>query len=161
MLHKTNFTFQEKLKNRESGSTKYIVLHHSEVTSKHTASDVHQWHMSKGWAGIGYHYFIAKDGEIYEGRPHNTIGAHAYGVNSKSVGICFEGDFNKEELTDNQEKAAITLITLLSFAYPDAKLCRHCDFTAKKNCPGNSFPFESIREKVIKAIKEMGFSNNI
>ncbi|MCR4965404.1 MAG: peptidoglycan recognition protein family protein [Bacteroidales bacterium] len=97
----------------------------------------------------------------YEGRPHNTIGAHAYGVNSKSVGICFEGDFNKEELTDNQEKAAIVLITLLSFAYPDAKLCRHCDLTTKKNCPGNNFPFERIREKVIKSIKEMRFSNSI
>ena len=96
MLHHTNLNFTEDLQERAAGSTKYIILTHSEVTTPHTVADVHNWHQKKKWAGIGYHYFIDKKGEIFTGRPRNTTGAHTYGYNQQSVALCFEGDFNKE-----------------------------------------------------------------
>lgn len=145
MLHHTHLSFKEPLEYREE--TYHIVLHHSEVTSRHTVEDIHRWHQNKGWAGIGYHFFIDKDGEIYEGRPLDTVGAHAYGHNKMSIGICFEGDFNKEEMNDEQVDASIMLLAILSLAYPESAIDAHKDLT-NKDCPGKNFPMERIYENV-------------
>lgn len=150
MLHQTKFKFRRELALRKESATKFIILHHSEVSSPHTAEDVHRWHQKRGWAGIGYHYFIAKDGEVFEGRPHNTVGAHTRGHNHESVGVCFEGNFDKEELTKQQERAAVELLTQLRKAYPQAQLRRHNDFTPKKTCPGKRFPFAWLQQHVEK-----------
>ena len=62
--------------------TDYIVLHHAEAV-KCTAQDVHSWHRANGWTGIGYHFFVRKDGTIYSGRPINVVGAHEQGISYK------------------------------------------------------------------------------
>ena len=161
MFHQPNFTFNEELVPREKGATRYIILHHSEVSSPHTAADIHHWHQNKGWAGIGYHYFIAKDGEVYAGRPRHMVGAHTYGHNHESIGVCFEGDFNKEQLNEKQETVAVKLLSLLSIAYPDAQLCLHSDFNSIKQCPGTFFPFERMKRRVGKCVWNMlGISTN-
>lgn len=36
--------------------TNLIILHHAAAKSC-TAADVHNWHLNRGWAGIGYHFF--------------------------------------------------------------------------------------------------------
>lgn len=89
-----------------------IVVHHSD-SNWGTAFDIDQWHKQRGWFGIGYHYVILNrfptyedsqqnrkfnilDGQIQTGRSldgdnqleDNEIGAHAYGFNSHSIGIC-------------------------------------------------------------------------
>ena len=148
MLHQTNLQFKEEMPRRDNKATKYVVLHHSEVSSRHTIKDVHQWHLKKGWAGFGYHYFIDKEGEIYEGRPVASVGAHLYGHNQDSVGICFEGDFNKEQMSGKQAGAAVMLIALLSLSYDNAKVVRHADLAKEKYCPGTNFPFETLCQKV-------------
>ncbi|KAF6779908.1 hypothetical protein AHF37_00527 [Paragonimus kellicotti] len=38
---------------------------------------------------------VGNDGKVYEGRGWGVVGAHARGVNSRSVGIAFIGDFTK------------------------------------------------------------------
>lgn len=159
MLHHTNLAFNEPMEPRES--TKFIILHHSKVSSPHTAEDVHQWHQKKGWAGIGYHYFIAKDGDVYEGRPREMVGAHTRGHNQESVGICFEGHFDFEELTKPQEKAGIKLLTTLSLAYSEAELRRHSDFSPNKTCPGKHFPFDHLLKKVATIILNMGLTTAV
>ena len=148
MFYKTKFKFKEELEYREEDGTKYIIIHHSEVTSHHTAGDVHRWHQNKGWAGIGYHYFISKSGDIYEGRPYDTVGAHTRGFNKESVGVCFEGDFNKETMTSTQLNASVMLLSLLSLAYDDAEICGHRKLVGEKNCPGKNFPFDSLMKSV-------------
>ena len=80
---------------RRSETTR-IILHHAAAASC-TAEDVHRWHLAHGWSGIGYHYFVSKDGEVTRGRPLWAVGAHAEGSNRVSVGICFEGNFQVEE----------------------------------------------------------------
>lgn len=150
MLHQTKFKFRRELALRKEGATKFIILHHSGVSSSHTAEDVHRWHQKRGWAGIGYHYFITKDGEVFEGRPHNTVGAHTRGHNKESIGVCFEGNFDKEELTKQQEHAAVELLTQLRNAYPQAQLRRHNNFTLNKTCPGKRFPFAWLQQHVEK-----------
>jgi peptidoglycan recognition protein len=55
------------------------------------------YHMdSNGWSDIGYNFLVGGDGNIYEGRGWERVGAHAPGYNSNSMGICFIGSFTCE-----------------------------------------------------------------
>ena len=119
-----------------------IVLHHAEASSC-TAKDIHWWHICRGYSGIGYHYFINKKGEIFKGRPDNTVGAHAKGFNSTSIGICFEGRLNKEIMPQAQLQAGKELVEYLKNKYNIKKIKKHSDLMAT-DCPGKLFPFEEI-----------------
>lgn len=91
---KKNYHWASPLSIRKK--TNRIILHHAQAKTC-SVEDIHQWHLKRGWSGIGYHFFIKKDGTIYQGRPENTIGAHAKGANSDSIGICAEGNFMQEK----------------------------------------------------------------
>ena len=126
--------------------TDYIVLHHAEAV-KCTAQDVHSWHRANGWTGIGYHFFVRKDGTIYRGRPINVVGAHVQGMNSCSVGICAEGDYHTKEKTmpQAQKKSIIELCQYLKKNYyPNAKIVGHREI-GDSNCPGRYYPLDEIK----------------
>jgi len=53
-------------------------------------------HKARGFADIGYHFYITRDGELHRCRPVNQIGAHAAGWNDKSIGICYEGGLDEQ-----------------------------------------------------------------
>ena len=123
--------------------TTRIILHHAAAVTC-TADDIHRWHKDRGWAGIGYHFFIRKDGSIYRGRPQNTVGAHAGGSNSDSVGVCFEGNYETETtMPDAQKKAGIELVAYLKDYYGITRVEGHRDVGATA-CPGKNFPFAEI-----------------
>ena len=126
--------------------TDYIVLHHAEAV-KCTAQDVHSWHRANGWTGIGYHFFVRKDGTIYRGRPINVVGAHVQGMNSCSIGICAEGDYHTKEKTmpQAQKKSIIELCQYLKKNYyPNAKIVGHREI-GDSNCPGRYYPLDEIK----------------
>jgi hypothetical protein len=77
-----------------------IVLHHAAANG--TVETIHKGHQNRGWAGIGYHYVIRKDGTIERGRPEWAIGSHAYGENSHTIGIHLSGDFEQAKPTEKQ-----------------------------------------------------------
>ncbi|NFV47514.1 hypothetical protein FDJ70_07485, partial [Clostridium botulinum] len=52
-----------------------IFLHHAEW-SNCAVEDIHRCHKENGWSGIGYHFFVRKDGSIYKGRPEGVLGSH-------------------------------------------------------------------------------------
>lgn len=93
----------------ERSYTDMVVIHHTGCNDiDASAEQIHGWHLNQGWAGIGYHYVIRKDGTIERGRPEWAIGSHAYGENSHTIGIHLSGDFQQAEPTDNQvEKCAM------------------------------------------------------
>ena len=126
--------------------TDYIVLHHAEAV-KCTAQDVHSWHRANGWTGIGYHFFVRKDGTIYRGRPINVVGAHVQGMNSCSVGICAEGDYHTKDksMPQAQKKSIIELCQYLKKNYyPNAKIVGHREI-GDSNCPGRYYPLDEIK----------------
>jgi N-acetylmuramoyl-L-alanine amidase len=45
------------------------------------------------WPDIGYNFLVGEDGNVYEGRGWDAVGAHAVPYNSNSIGICVIGDF--------------------------------------------------------------------
>lgn len=124
-----------------------IVLHHAEA-SNCSVQDVHQWHLNNGWAGIGYHYFVRKDGNIYTGRPENAIGAHCPGMNSRSIGICAEGAYMSETMPDVQKQAIIELSIAIKNKYGISVIGGHKEYYST-DCPGSNYPLAEIKAAVL------------
>ena len=135
----TNLSFGSLSKRSK---TTRMILHNADAY-KCSAQDIHRWHKERGWAGIGYHFLVRKDGTIERGRPEDTIGAHASGHNSDSIGICFEGAFMTERMGQAQINAGKELIASLKNKYGITKVQKHKDVNPT-NCPGANFPYDAI-----------------
>ena len=122
--------------------TNKIVLHHA-AAKECDALTVHQWHLNNGWSGIGYHFFVRRNGKIYRGRPEYTVGSHTKGHNSDSIGICFEGDYSTQTMPKEQLEAGKELIAFLKNRYGNLPVKGHRDLMAT-SCPGKNFPFDEI-----------------
>lgn len=130
--------------------TTHCIVHHS--AGKGKVEDIHRIHLGKGWAGIAYHFYVTKDGKLYRGRPINWTGGHTTGMNYCSIGICFEGNFELEEMPDAQANTGWELLDWLQKEYPGIIIGKHKDYNATA-CPGKNFPFEAITEPHVEAIK--------
>ena len=146
--------------------TNYIVLHHAAARNC-SADDIHRIHLANnGWAGIGYHFYVRKDGSIYTGRPIDMQGAHVENYNSQCLGICFEGNFEKETMSYAQIKSGQELLKYVRTLYPKALTIRHKDLNATA-CPGKYFPFDKITASeftealdIVGALHERGIMTN-
>lgn len=83
----------------------YVVIHHGGITHycydvKTCSAIVREYqnlHLDeRGWYDIGYSFVIGEDGNAYEGRGWDYVGAHAPGYNTQSIGICIIGDFSSK-----------------------------------------------------------------
>ena len=128
------------------------IIYHNAARSEWSPGGVNEFHKSRGWKGIGYNFYIRKNGIIYSGRPENAEGAHTRGENNNSIGICLEGNFEEEELTKEQIDSLINLSLYISLKYDIYKIIGHRD-VYETLCPGKNFPIVEIREKVVKLIK--------
>ncbi len=140
----TNLKFNGNKTIRDLSTIKRIILHHSGVTVLQTVETIHNYHKnSRGYAGIGYHFYVRKDGNIYRGRPLEYVGAHAYNHNADSIGICAEGDFNSEAMSDIQKNAIIELVAYLKGVYNISSVQGHKE-VCSTSCPGTNFPLGEI-----------------
>lgn len=89
----------------------------------------------------GYHYYITRDGQVYQTRHENLVGAHALHYNQHSIGVCYEGGLDplgrpKDTRTEAQKAALWALLKSLKVDYPDAKILGHHDLpNVHKDCP--------------------------
>jgi len=126
------------LQNRDT--TDAIVVHHIGNTNRDvSAAEIDGWHKNNGWAGIGYHFVIRKDGTIERGRPMNMVGAHCYEHNWHTVGVNIVGDFEENEPEPEQLSSAADLLAALCRYYgiaPDrSHILGHRDLNSTI-CPG-------------------------
>ena len=100
-------------------TTDQIVIHHTgnPTDDDLSATEIDESHKRQGWTCIGYHYVIRKDGTVEQGRPHWTVGAHAYGKNSHTIGIHVCGNFEEAEPTDAQIESLAMLLANLCIDY--------------------------------------------
>lgn len=119
------------------------IIHHA--SGNGTVEAIHNYHASKGWGGIGYHYYVRKDGSVYKGRPTTAVGCHcvAQGKNRTSIGVCFEGDFEKEYMSEAQKQAGKELCQYIRTNHGLTKFAKHRDY-ANTDCCGKNFPFEEV-----------------
>ena len=89
----------------------------------------------------GYHYYITRDGRIYQTRHEQLVGAHAVGYNSHSLGVCYEGGLDEhgtatDTRTPGQKRALLKLLRRLKAAHPNAQILGHRDLpNVHKDCP--------------------------
>lgn len=121
--------------------------------------EVKKWHTDpkpkgNGWADIGYHYVIpngqikpdyyldSMNGAVEMGRPIDgdmiveagEQGAHAYGYNSDSIGVCL---IAKDKITPYQIGGLIILVSDLmeKFEISLENVVGHYELDPKKTCP--------------------------
>lgn len=122
----------------------YLVVHcdATRPSTNFDVSDIDRIHREKGWNGVGYHWFIRRDGTLQPGRSESVIGAHVYGHNNDSIGICLAGGLNEDTFkpennyTNMQFATLEVLLREKTEEYPGARVLGHRDFLGvKKACP--------------------------
>lgn len=124
-------------------STDYLALHCSATppSADIGTAEIRQWHKAKGWADIGYHFVIRRDGIVEEGRPADEIGSHVKGHNANALGVCLVGGVDsrqkpKNNFTSAQWAALQRLLAELQSRYPRSQVIGHRDFPdVAKACP--------------------------
>ena len=131
-----------------------IIIHCSATPENRNVSveTIREWHTSKGWSDIGYHYVIGLNGDIQEGRPLERQGAHVRGYNKGSIGICYIGgvDANlkaKDTRTEAQISSLNYFLCDLMDEYKGATLHGHNEFSSKA-CP--SFDVQTEYKDIIE-----------
>lgn len=120
-----------------------IVIHCSATRCNRDfpVEDLESCHRARGFNGIGYHYYITKDGKLHPTRSEAVQGAHARHFNKHSIGICYEGGLDEkgkhaDTRTEAQKRTLLTLLYSLKADYPDAKILGHRDLPwVRKSCP--------------------------
>ncbi|MBO5283641.1 MAG: N-acetylmuramoyl-L-alanine amidase [Lachnospiraceae bacterium] len=137
-----NLLFTGKLTKRKK--TTMLIIHHAAAPSA-SVETIHKWHLGRGWLGIGYNFYVRRDGTVYQGRGWEYVGAHCAGYNSASVGICLEGNYETDQdMPAAQYEAAVQLIRQALDKYPTiTEICGHKAHGATA-CPGRYFPLADM-----------------
>jgi len=119
-----------------------IVLHCDGLrpNQHNSVKKIDDYHKSKGWKGIGYHFWVNRQGEVFTGRRLEEVGAHVVGHNSHSIGICYEGGLNAagkevDTRTPKQIRALRKKLEELHRLFPNALIVGHHDLNPGKKCP--------------------------
>lgn len=104
--------------------------------------EIRRWHKKRGFADIGYHYVIRRDGRVEKGRADTRQGAHVRGYNRDSLGISLAGGVNERTLKPENNYTAAqwtsleSLLRRLQAKHPQAAVRGHRDFPrVAKACP--------------------------
>jgi len=122
----------------------YIVVHCSATkpSADIGAAEIRRWHLDRGFADIGYHFVIRRNGVLERGRPLTKPGAHVKGYNRRSIGIVWVGGLNQitgkpeDNRTEGQKITLATLVISLKDIWPYAHVRGHYEFPGvQKACP--------------------------
>jgi len=101
---------------------------------------------SNGWSDIGYNFLVGEDGNAYEGRGWDRVGAHATNYNSVAIGVSVMGTYTSR----NPNTAALnTVQQLISCGIGLGKLSSAYSLHGHRDgvcteCPGNTL-YATIR----------------
>lgn len=147
-----------------------IVYHHTAMASDVPFQGiVDEFLVNKRWL-TGYHCVIMPDGAIQPFCRWDRYGSHAKGINERSLGIAFHGNFHTlandqysnhdgrfgfQKPTAVQLDAGARVVALWIHLYPDIQLDFDMDILPHKVampghtvCPGSNFPHEEFRNKI-------------
>ena len=142
IIHKANLLFRSLISRLK---TTRIIYHHIGTVARQTVEVIHNFHKNiRGWAGNAYHFYIRRNGDIWEGRPLETQGAHAGGANFDSIGVAFEGNLETEQLTQEQINSGLWLQAHLIEIYGPLEVLQHRDVGATA-CAGRNFPLSTFQ----------------
>jgi hypothetical protein len=126
-----------------------ITVHHEgtklEITDDAAKKirNIQSWGMGKdrNWTDIPYHFLIAPDGTIYEGRNVFTVGETAteYDPSGHLLITCL-GNLEVQEVPAQQLESLVKLIAYTSSKYKIdiSTLATHRDHSSQTTCPGKN-----------------------
>jgi hypothetical protein len=144
-----------------------ITVHHEgtrlEVTddAAKKIKGIQVWGMGpdRNWVDIPYHFLIAPDGTVYEGRAVNTAGETAteYDPSGHLLITCL-GNLEVQEVPQAQLRSLVKMIAYTSRKYniPVETLSTHRDNSAQTTCPGknlyayfqNGYVLEQVKKEL-------------
>ena len=125
-------------------SVRFIVIHCSATRAgrPYPAEQLERDHRARGFRTTGYHFYIRADGTTYHPRLLGEVGAHVKGLNSCSIGICYEGGLDAsgrpaDTRTPRQKERLRELLHILRRLYPHALITGHRQLAPQsgKACP--------------------------
>lgn len=135
---------------------KKIIIHCSD-SEWGGKEEIDEWHKHRGFDEIGYHYVITNgnlkgtgsydplnDGLIQKGRDLAKEGAHCFGQNADSIGICLIGttSFTGRQMFYALPELLTDMIQIYGLTYRD--IYGHSDFNRDKTCP--NWPMMQIKD---------------
>ena len=120
---------------------KRLIVHHSASPRETSVDQLREWHIARGFDGVGYHRVIDGTGKLHATRQLTVQGAHALGANHDSWGVCVMGDNTREDRkwTEVQIEALARFVDAAAEIVPGLVICGHRDAVGGKTateCPG-------------------------
>ena len=129
-----------------------IFLHHTGLRTSDIPEQfdrIKKSHINKGWGDIGYHGLIERNGVHIPGRDMKYQGAHTYGQNENSIGICLAGNFDIDLPSAAQMNTLVRILRVIRFKYGDLPLLLHRDYR-NTHCPGTRLTVDYLLGQGIK-----------
>ncbi len=124
-------------------------LHHSDGRYTRTLAEsldearfIQDFHIhGRGWIDIAYHFLVDPLGNVIEGRPEGTLGAHTLANNEGNVGIVLLGNYhppvnNRPTAAQLAAVAALGRYLVARYGIAPSSLKGHRDYK-QTECPGN------------------------
>lgn len=133
-------------------STRFLVVHHAAADyppyfGRDDVAAIANYHISKGWAGVGYHEILAQEtngGPIAAyivSRP-DTVRAHIAGRNHECFGICMAANFSRSTPPQQWLDALALRLVAAKRRFPNAQIFGHRELALKGHetaCPGEKW----------------------
>lgn len=136
-------------------SVQRVFLHCS--ASDNAAHDdisvMNKWHKERGFAEVGYHYFIKKDGTLQAGRNIEKTPAAQQGNNLATIAICLHG-LNRNRFTAEQFRTLRAIVSAINKAYNGQVSFHGHREVARKDCP--VFDYKALLELDAKGKTKLG-----
>ncbi|MES2652220.1 MAG: N-acetylmuramoyl-L-alanine amidase [Bacteroidota bacterium] len=130
--------------------------------AKQRLKNIQSWGMGpdRKWADVPYHFLIAPDGTVYEGRNPLTVGETntEYDPTGHLL-ICFLGNYSQQKLDEKLLKVLINLLadSCIKYGISPTEISTHRDHSKQTTCPGEDiyayFKNGYIVDEVSKVLK--------
>ncbi len=143
---------------RPLSQVNYLAIHHSASPDNQSVEEIANYHISNnGWGGIGYHFVVAKNGDVFYVGDISTARANVANMNEQVIGICLVGNFTSGRSPSNEQlDSTHALCDFFINNYPDLSnvnsweaIAGHKELPGQSTaCPGDTW--SSWRSEIIK-----------
>lgn len=149
-----NFNWERSL-----DQVNYLAIHHTGGADSQTPRDLANEHMTKnGWGGIGYHFLINKQGEVFYVGDISTARANVANLNEQVIGIGLIGNFVAGSSPTEEQINSAHLLGEYLLNYADLinvkswdKVRGHSELPGQStDCPGDNW--QDIRIKIVEGV---------
>lgn len=146
-----------------------ITIHHSAGPTTQNSTDFANYHISKGWPGIAYHFVIYPNGYIEQTNELDRLTWHNGYNNTQAIGIVNVGNFEYDKPTSAQVQNTMMLVDKLKRENPQIKyLNGHGEYVpGHTQCPGRYLQNEmdyvrnktGLKKRVTSGAKSISVTN--